>query len=112
MKFDEREEVYGRDEYYWRKAPTSLAKTAIQYASDDPTGKRLLDLGAGEGRDSVFFAEQGFDVTAVGISPAGLEKAECLADERDVQITTIRADANELELSNPVDVLFSSGPSD
>lgn len=109
MEYDEREDIYGRDEYYWGKEPSSLAPTAIQYVSDDPTGKRLLDLGAGEGRDSVFFAERGFDVTAVDISPAGLGKAERLADERGVQITTVRADANELELSEPVDVLYSSG---
>lgn len=59
MEFDEREEVYGRDEYYWGTEPGSLAKMAVEYLPDDPAGKRLLDLGAGEGKDAVFFAERG-----------------------------------------------------
>lgn len=109
MEFEEREAVYGRDEYYWGTEPSRLATEAIQHLPADPTGLQLLDLGAGEGRDAVYFAEHGLDVTAVDISPAGLEKAERLADERDVAITTVRADANEFEPPEPVDVVFSSG---
>jgi tellurite methyltransferase len=36
-----------------------------------PPGARVLDLGCREGRDSVFFAERGFDVTGVDIARAG-----------------------------------------
>lgn len=109
MNFDEREAVYGRNEYYWGKEPTFLARTTAEHLPCDPAGKRLVDLGAGEGRDAVFFAERGFDVYAVDISPAGLEKAERLAEENGVAVTTIRADINEFELSEPMDVVFSSG---
>jgi 2-polyprenyl-3-methyl-5-hydroxy-6-metoxy-1,4-benzoquinol methylase len=41
-----------------------------------PPGARVLDVGCGEGRDSVFFAERGFDVTGVDIARSGLAKAE------------------------------------
>lgn len=109
MHFDERERVYGRDEYYWGREPGTLAELAIEYLPEDPTGQRLVDVGAGEGKDAVFFAEQGFDVTAVDVSPAGLEKAERLADERGVEVRTVRADANEYAFPEPVDVVFSSG---
>ncbi len=109
MEYEEREEVYGRDEYYWGTEPTGLAKTAEQYVPDDPEGKRLIDIGAGEGRDAVFFAERGFDVSAVDVSPAGLTKANRLAEERGVTITTIEADANEFEFSEPMDIVFSCG---
>lgn len=109
MEFEEREAVYGRDEYYWGKEPTHLAKTTAEYLPSDPAGERLVDVGAGEGRDAVFFAEAGFDVTAIDVSPAGLEKTERLARERGVEVETVRADANELEFSEPVDVVFSSG---
>lgn len=59
--------------------------------------------------DAVFFAERGFQVTAVDISTAGLEKAHRLAKERGVELTTMRADANEFEFPHPMDVVFSSG---
>lgn len=109
MDFEEREAVYGREDYYWGTEPTTLAKTTIEYLPSDPAGMRLIDIGAGEGRDAVFFAERGFEASAVEISPAGLEKATRLAADRGVEIATINADANEFEFSEPVDVVFSSG---
>lgn len=39
-----------------------LSKKALRYLKN---GKRLLDAGCGEGADSVFFAQHGFDVTAI-----------------------------------------------
>jgi SAM-dependent methyltransferase len=51
-----------------------------------PPGARVLDLGCGEGRDSVFFAERGFDVTGVDIARSGLSKAERLACARGVRV--------------------------
>lgn len=109
MNFEEREAVYGQEEYYWGREPSSLAKTVTEYLPEEPAGKRLVDLGAGEGRDAVFFAEYGFDVHAVDISPAGLEKANRLAAENGVSVTTIQADLNDFELTDPMDVVFSSG---
>lgn len=109
MEEDEREAVYSRDEYYWGTEPSSLAQRTAELLPDNLAGYRLVDIGAGEGRDAVFFAELGADVTAVEISPAGLEKAKRLAIERDVTITTVEADANQLSFSGSFDIVFSSG---
>lgn len=108
MENEERERVYGQEEYYWGTEPSDLARRTIEYVAD-PAEKRVLDIGAGEGRDSVFFAETGCSVTAVDISSAGLKKANRLADERGVEITTVEADANELELNSGVDIVYSIG---
>ena len=40
----------------------------------------VLCLGEGEGRNAVFLAQRGLDVTAVDLSAIGLEKASMLAD--------------------------------
>lgn len=56
-----------------------------------PAG-RVLCLGEGEGRNAVWLAEQGFEVTAVDASAVGLHKARALAAERGVRITTVHAD--------------------
>lgn len=109
MEFSEREEVYGQDEYYWGKEPSTLAKTTAEYIPVDLEGGRVIDVGAGEGRDAVYFAEQGFDAYAVDISPAGLEKTTRLATKRGVEVTTLEADANELEFPAPMDIVFSIG---
>lgn len=56
-----------------------------------PKGK-ALDLAAGEGRNAVFLAEQGFKVDAVDISETGLRKTEQLAQKKGVKVHTILAD--------------------
>ena len=53
---------------------------------------RALCLAAGAGRNAVYLAEQGWEVTAVDISPAGLEWCRRLAGERGVRVETIAAD--------------------
>lgn len=56
------------------------------------SGARILLPGDGEGRNSVWLAEQGFACTSVDSSRIGLDKAQQLAKERGVEITTIHAD--------------------
>jgi SAM-dependent methyltransferase len=53
---------------------------------------RVLCLGEGEGRNAVWLAGQGHDVTAVDASGVGLQKARRLAAERGVKITTVHSD--------------------
>lgn len=63
-----------------------------------PTKGELLSLGEGEGRNAVFLAEQGFQVTAIDLSSHGLKKAQALAAERGVSLTTIEADLDTFDL--------------
>ncbi len=63
-----------------------------------PKGGRVLCLADGEGRNSVFLAEQGFQVTAVELSHEGIEKAKRLAEQRGVTVTFIEADVNSVEI--------------
>ncbi|MHB8628382.1 MAG: class I SAM-dependent methyltransferase [Aggregatilineales bacterium] len=53
---------------------------------------RVLSLAEGEGRNAVYLATQGYDVTGIDSSAVGLEKAQRLAKERAVTITTVVAD--------------------
>ena len=62
-----------------------------------PTGK-ILCLAEGEGRNAVWLAEQGNDVTAVDTSDIGLQKARKLAKARDVEITTVHADLADYDI--------------
>jgi len=55
----------------------------------------VLSLAEGEGRNAVYLAGLGHEVTAVDTSSVGLAKAEGLARERGVSITTVNADLAE-----------------
>ena len=70
---------------------------------------KLLDIGCGEGRNAVFFARNGYHVTAFDTSAKGVEKTESLAREAGVSIQAFVADINEFRLDEAFDVLFSTG---
>lgn len=55
-------------------------------------GKKVLCVAEGEGRNAVYLAKLGCDVTAVEIAPAGVEKIKRLAEKEGVAINVIEAD--------------------
>lgn len=55
----------------------------------DLKGMRILDIGAGLGESTVYFALQGARVTANDISPAMLDRCEALAQSYGVSIATL-----------------------
>lgn len=70
-----------------------------------PEGAEVLDLGAGEGRNAVWLAEQGFRVTALDYAEAGLAKTRALAAARGVAVETVLADAAYWSPDRPWDAL-------
>lgn len=56
------------------------------------TGHSALSVADGEGRNSVWLAEQGLEVTAIEISAVAVEKARRLAVGRNAQVRFIQAD--------------------
>lgn len=86
---------YDNEEYVYGTLPNDFLKVSIDHLKP---GGELLCLAEGEGRNSVWLAEQGFNVTAVDSSPIGLKKAQNLASQRGVSITTIVADLAQYEL--------------
>ena len=56
------------------------------------SGSTALSIADGEGRNSVWLAEQGLEVTAVEISPVAIEKARRLAAGRHVAVDFLLAD--------------------
>ena len=55
-------------------------------------GQTALSIADGEGRNSVWLAEQGLRVTAIEIAPVAIEKARRLAAGRQVEVNFILAD--------------------
>ena len=68
--------------------------------ADQLTRGKALSLGEGEGRNAVYLAKLGFEVTAVDFSEVGLKKAQALAQQHGVQIQCICADLADFEISS------------
>ncbi|MCW8985804.1 MAG: class I SAM-dependent methyltransferase [Thermoanaerobaculales bacterium] len=66
--------------------------------ADRIPGGRVLCLAEGEGRNAVFLAGLGYDVTAVDASTVGLAKAEALAHDRGATIDTVLADLEDFQI--------------
>lgn len=70
MSYERLQSMYAGEEYYWGREPNGFARRALELLPE--SGKnakpRAVDIGAGEGRDAVFFAENGLDTLAVDVS--------------------------------------------
>jgi SAM-dependent methyltransferase len=88
------DERYAVEEYVYGKLPNDFL---VQMVAKLKKGK-VLCLAEGEGRNSVYLAQQGFEPTGVDSSRVGLAKAEKLAREHGVEIKTICADLAEFEI--------------
>jgi SAM-dependent methyltransferase len=78
------------------EAPTALENRFILAKMGDLRGKSVLDIGAGLGESSVYFALQGADVTTTDISPLMVDKVRQLAEKHGVQVTGIVSTAESL----------------
>ncbi|HLY83053.1 MAG TPA: class I SAM-dependent methyltransferase [Acidimicrobiales bacterium] len=79
---------YAGDELLWRAEPNRFLVTEAAGL----TPGRALDVACGEGRNAVWLAAQGWEVTGVDFSPVALAKAERLAAEQEVAVEWVNAD--------------------
>jgi len=56
------------------------------YSEMFPPGRRALELACGAGRNAVWLAERGWNVTACDLSIEGLLRAKALANDRGVRL--------------------------
>ena len=78
------------------EVPTALENHFILTRMGDLRGKRLLDIGAGLGESSVYFALQGAQVTMTDISPGMMQTGRELARRYGVEIEGIVSEAEDL----------------
>ncbi|MWV42535.1 methyltransferase domain-containing protein [Paenibacillus sp. HJL G12] len=102
------EKEYKRSDYYWGFEPNSVCYKVIQLMPPNKQIK-LLDIGCGEGKDAVFFARNGYDVSAFDVSSAGVEKTQNLAEKVGVKVNVFQADVLDFRLNSYYDIIYSSG---
>lgn len=94
---------YSTPEYVYTKDVNRFVKESL---SDLAPGK-MIDLAGGEGRNTVFFAENGWQAENIDLSSVGLEKCLALAAERRVSDKVFITQASALDFESklaPVDL--------
>jgi SAM-dependent methyltransferase len=91
--------LYREEGYRYGTEPNAFLVEATAPATGDSPHQALC-VGAGEGRNAVWLAGQGYDVTALDISEAGLAKAEAMAAKAGVSIRTVAADFADFDFGN------------
>lgn len=92
------------DYFYGTKANEFLASNISLLKNH----KKLLCLGEGEGRNAIFFAKNGFEVSAIDASNLGLEKLQNRAIEEKLDIKTVCMDLNDWTVLEKYDVIVAS----
>lgn len=77
---------YNKASFVFGKAPAKFLADNSHYLSP---GSNVLDIGMGEGRNAVFLARKGHQVTGVDISSVAVKKARYLAKEFGVRINAV-----------------------
>jgi tellurite methyltransferase len=100
------EDPYATDPSHY---PTSLlTQMTLRTLAGQPPG-RALDLGAGEGADSIRLARLGYTVEAVEISKVAADKISMFAEQADVPVRVEVADLVAYEPDGHFDVVICNG---
>lgn len=96
---------FSQADYFYGLNPNRFLASQINLLKNH---KKLLCLGEGEGRNAIFFAKNGFEVSAIDASNLGLEKLQNRAIEENLNIKTICMDLNDWEVTKKYDVIVAS----
>jgi SAM-dependent methyltransferase len=86
--------VYSEEESRVTNYPNRFLADVVQ----GRTPGRALDIGMGQGRNSLFLARLGWDVTGVDISDKGIEIAKKDAEKTGVKVNCVVADFPSFEI--------------
>jgi len=88
------------------KEPTMDLK---EYVGIIPNQSIILDVGCGEGRNSIFLATKNHIVDAFDLSEAGIEKAKSIAQNMNLKIKFWAQDIKDFNFDKKYDVILSHG---
>lgn len=89
-------ERFNTEDYMYGEEPNIFIKS---YASQLEGLKKVAAFAEGEGRNAVFLATLGHEVTAFDYAESGLRKTKRLAEKNDVEVNTVQVDLLEGTIS-------------
>lgn len=102
------EKNYKKHEFHWGSVIQRIERKVLKFL---PPTKPLsiLNIGCGEGKTAVFFARNGYIVSACDTSEKNLEKAKKLADKSGLEINFFNADIMNYQIETKFDIIFAAG---
>ena len=84
--------VYESGAEFWEEPVATEAFVDFIQGFNLPEGSRAVDMGCGEGMDSIFLAKMGFNVTAIDASRSAIKRARKWAKREKLAIDFLVAD--------------------
>lgn len=78
----------------------------VSFFSDYEPKGNVLDLGCGQGRDSIALARMGYNVTSIDISKVGISHLQATAKNQNLDITAKAADMYCYKIDERVDIVL------
>lgn len=93
---------------YFGTGPTKLAFTALDVMQKNGI-KKILELGCGQGRDCIFFAERGYSITAVDFSPEAIDFVRKTSKEKKLDnLDALVKNLKEINYVQEYDCVYSN----
>ncbi|MBD1918557.1 MULTISPECIES: methyltransferase domain-containing protein [Cyanophyceae] len=80
----------------WDLGQPAPAFQSLLTAADAPQPGRAIALGAGRGHDAIFFAQQGFEVTAVDFAPSPIQSLREQSQAQQLSLNLLQKDIFDL----------------
>ena len=86
------------ERYKWTKNANYFMKEKMFQLVNQNPGKKILEVGCGEGTSSVQLAYAGKEVTAYDLSPKSIEVAQLTAEANKVKVNFMVGDASKIDI--------------
>jgi 2-polyprenyl-3-methyl-5-hydroxy-6-metoxy-1,4-benzoquinol methylase len=95
------------EDTYLGEKPSPFLVSQIEKIKKFAPGIRTLDIACGEGRNSIYLTQQGFQVTGLDISDIGLGKAAKRAERERLKINFQQMDLDEYRFTEQFDLIIN-----
>ena len=96
------------EDYFPKKYNTNPVHSEVLEAMDTVKPCKALDLGCGQGRNALFLAQHGFDVTAVDQNELSLEILQSIVEQEDLEMPVGIYDINSASIGQTYDFIVST----
>ena len=96
------------EDYFPKKYNTNPVHSEVLEAMQTVKQGKALDLGCGQGRNALFLAQQGFDVTAVDQNELALEILQSIVEQEDLEMPVGLYDINSASIGQAYDFIVST----
>jgi len=98
---------FSSEDSYLGDRPSPFLAQEIERIKSLAPGTMALDIACGEGRNSIYLARQGFNVTALDISDVGIDKGRKRAEEAGVVVDFRQADLEGYGITEKFDLIIN-----